>query len=77
MIASIAFSPSSITVSKNTTVTWTNNDGVIHTSTSDNGMWDTGDIAPGASKTTTFTTAGTFSFHCTHHPSMKGSVIVQ
>jgi plastocyanin len=78
LIASAAFNPATLTVSKNTTVTWTNDDGIVHTSTSDSGVWDTGDIPPGGSKTTTFTAAGTFRFHCTYHGSMmKGTVVVQ
>lgn len=77
VITGFAFSPGSITVAKGTTVTWTNNDGVVHTSTSDSGVWDTGDIAPGTSKTTVFGTAGTFPFHCVHHYMMTGAVVVQ
>lgn len=78
LITGMAFSPTTITVSKNTTVTWTNNDGITHTSTSDTGVWDTGNIPSGSSKTVTYTTTGTFPFHCTYHPStMRGTVVVQ
>ena len=73
----IAFSPASITVPVNTTLTWRNNDAVTHTSTSDNGVWNTGDIAPGTSKSFTFTTVGTFPYHCVYHGGMVGTVIVQ
>jgi plastocyanin len=74
----IAFSPSTLTVSKGTTVTWQNNDGVTHTSTSDTGLWDTGNIAPGSIKDVTFSNAGTFKYHCTiHGPTMSGTVVVQ
>jgi plastocyanin len=74
----IAFSPSTLTVSKGTTVTWQNNDGVTHTSTSDDGLWDTGNIAPGSSKGVTFSNAGTFKYHCTiHGPTMSGTIVVQ
>jgi len=78
LMANAAFSPITLTVSKNTIVTWTNNDGIVHTATSDSGAWDTGDIPPGGSKTITFTTTGTFRFHCTYHASMmRGTVVVQ
>jgi plastocyanin len=73
----ISFSPSTLTVSKGTTVTWQNNDNVTHTSTSDTGLWDTGNIAPGSSKDVTFSNAGTFKYHCTIHASMTGTIIVQ
>jgi len=66
-----------MTIQKNTTITWKNNSGVTHTSTSNTGAWDTGDIASGASKTTTFATAGTFSFHCKYHAMMTGTITVQ
>ena len=59
-----------------TTVTWKNADDTTHTSTSNNGVWDTGIIAPGASsKPVTFSTAGTFPYFCQVHP-MTGEIIV-
>lgn len=76
-ITNFTFSPSSVTIAKGTIITWVNNDGVAHTSTSDNNVWDTGSIAPGASKTVTFGTSGTFAYHCTVHPMMTGTIIVQ
>ena len=79
VMGSGSFSPASITVSRGTTVTWRNADGVVHTSTSDGTAWDTGDVQAGGSKTTTFNTAGTFSYHCTYHRAMGmvGTIIVQ
>jgi plastocyanin len=78
-MANMTFSPSSITVAKGTTVTWQNNDYVLHTATSDSGSWDTGHVPAGGSKAITFNTAGTFTYHCFFHGSMgmTGSVIVQ
>ena len=77
VMAGMAFSPASITVPVGTTITWQNNDGVNHTSTSDTGVWDTGTIPPAGSKTTVFSTAGTFPYHCTVHSMMTGTVIVK
>ena len=76
-MTNFTFSPSSLTITKGTVVTWQNNDGVAHTSTSDNGVWDTGNILPAGNKTTTFGTAGTFAYHCTVHPMMTGTIVVQ
>lgn len=73
-IASFAFTPASVTVSVGDSVTWTNNDGATHTATGSG--FDTGQIAPGASKSVTMTTAGTFTYHCAIHPSMTGTVVV-
>ena len=76
-IANFAFSPTSITVKIGATITWTNNDSVAHTVTSDRGVFDSGNLAAGKSYTYTFSKAGTFPYHCAVHPSMKASVIVQ
>ena len=76
VMANMSFSPSTLSVTRNTTVTWKNDDGVTHTATSDASQWNTGDIVGGASKTITFTTAGTFTYHCTYHSMMTGTIIV-
>ena len=78
-IAGFAFSPQSLTVKVGTTVTWTNNDGVAHTVTSDDGKtFDSGQLAPGKTFSFTFTKAGTYTYHCSNHPAtMKATIIVQ
>jgi plastocyanin len=58
-------------------VTWTNNDTVAHTSTADNGQWNSGSIAPQGSFSRMFPTAGSFTYHCAIHPGMVGTVTVQ
>jgi plastocyanin len=73
----IAFNPASITVKMGESVTWTNQDGVTHTVVADNGEFKSGDVAPGGTFTFTFDKAGTYPYHCTIHPTMKGTVIVQ
>ena len=76
-IQGYAFSPNSITVviGVNNTVTWTNNDAVTHTVTSDNKTFS-GDVRPGNTFTFTFTAAGVFPYHCSIHAFMTGEVIV-
>lgn len=77
-IANYAFAPSSITVAKGTTVNWKNNDSDDHTVTSDGaGPLKSPTFNLGGTYSYTFTTAGSFSYHCDVHPSMKGKVIVQ
>lgn len=78
-IQNYAFNPSSITVSVGTTVTWTNLDGVVHTVTSTGGpvSFDSGSLSQGQSWQFTFTQAGTYTYRCTLHPYMTGTVIVQ
>jgi plastocyanin len=77
VIYNYAFGTPTLAVARGTTVTWQNTDVVAHTATSDAGTWDTGSIAPGASKSITFSTAGTFPYHCIVHPMMTGVIVVQ
>lgn len=74
-IKNFAFSPSKLTVKVGDKVTFTNNDSTTHTVTGDG--FSSGDIAPGASWTNTFSKAGTFAYHCSIHPTMTGSITVQ
>jgi plastocyanin len=72
-----AYAPAELTVDLGTTITWTNNDSVAHTSTSDAPGWDSGIVAPRATYSATFQTAGTFPYHCSIHPGMVGRVTVR
>ncbi|HEV2227219.1 MAG TPA: cupredoxin domain-containing protein [Nitrososphaerales archaeon] len=65
-----------VTVSGNDTVTWINNDNAPHTVTANDGSFSSGNIAPGASFSYTFTKSGTFKYHCVYHPWMTGVVVV-
>jgi plastocyanin len=76
-INNFAFSPGSATVPVGTRVVWTNMQaGVPHTVTSDTGLFDSGMMAPNATFSFTFSTAGTFPYHCNVHPNMHGTVVV-
>ena len=69
-----AFSPASVTVDVGDSVTWSNDGEEPHTATGSG--FDTGTVAPGASASATFSTAGSFSYICEIHPFMKGTVVV-
>jgi plastocyanin len=75
-IQGFAFSPATIKVKKGTTVTWTNKDAVKHTVTADSGKWGSNLLANGETYSYKFDNVGSFSYHCTPHPSMKGTVEV-
>lgn len=75
-IVDFAFSPPALTVPAGSTVTWTNTGAATHTTTADNGAWNSGPLRPGMTFAQTFATAGTFSYHCMIHPSMLGTVTV-
>ncbi|HLN35151.1 MAG TPA: plastocyanin/azurin family copper-binding protein [Nitrososphaeraceae archaeon] len=76
------FSPSSVTVSPGTEVTWTNDDATIHTVVQGSAEapveagFDSSIINAGDSWEHTFDTAGTFDYYCSLHPFMKGTVTV-
>lgn len=75
-IKNFAFSPADLTISAGTTVTFTNNDNATHTATADDGSFDCGPISNGQSFSFTFSTAGSFAFHCKIHPSMTAKITV-
>ena len=76
-IQGFAFNPATTTVAVGTKVTWTNMDTAGHTVTLDDGSDTSDTIATGATFDHTFSAAGTFTYHCKIHPSMKGTVTVQ
>ncbi len=73
----IQFVPSTINISVNGSVTWTNKDATTHDVTADDGSFVSGNINPGGSYTHQFTTAGTYNYRCTIHPGMSGTVVVK
>ena len=79
-IRNFAFSPATLTVKTGATVTWINDDSAPHTVVSDDGApvpFASARLATGDSFQQTFTRAGTYTYHCSIHPSMKGTIIVE
>ena len=76
------YTPSNLTIQGNTTVTWTNNDTVLHTVTSGNPnegpsrLFDSSLIGPNNQFNYTFSDEGQFKYYCTLHPFMTGTVTV-
>jgi plastocyanin len=82
LIQNMAFAPSSLTVAVGTTVKWTNKDSMAHTVTSGtsstpNGIFNSGSINNNGTFSYTFNTQGTFPYFCNIHHSMVASIIVQ
>lgn len=71
-----AYSPSVIKISAGTTVTWTNDDQVIHTVTDLGNEFDSGFIQPDDTWEHTFDAKGNYYYFCSIHPWMTGAVIV-
>jgi plastocyanin len=76
-IQNFAFAPASLEVAVGTTVTWTNQDSASHTVTADDNSFKSDPLGTGATFTHTFTTAGTFTYHCSIHQSMKATITVK
>ena len=77
-IQNFAFSPASPSVAVGDTVNWTNNDGTAHTVTSDTGTeLQSPAINPGRTYQHVFLAAGAFTYHCSIHTFMHGSVTAQ
>ena len=68
------FSPALLAFVVGGTVTWVNDDNMIHTVTADDGSFNSGDIQPGATFSRTFNTPGTNPYHCIYHRGMTGSI---
>jgi plastocyanin len=72
-----AFGTNPLIINVGSTVRWTNTDNTPHTTTSDTGVWDSSGLRMGESFDFTFTTAGTFLYHCKHFPNMVGTIEVR
>lgn len=77
-IHNFAFEPNSITVQAGTTVVWTNKDEEPHTVTSaGTGFTSSKALDTDDTYTATFSTPGTYTYYCSIHPHMVGTIIVQ
>ncbi len=71
------FRPKNVSIKVGTTLTWTNNDDVQQSVTSDTpGLFDSGLLAPGATWQHLFAQAGTFPYHSTGKSGTFGTVTV-
>ncbi|MBI4016408.1 MAG: cupredoxin family copper-binding protein, partial [Candidatus Aenigmarchaeota archaeon] len=77
-IQGFRYSPNIITIDEGESITWTNQDDTGHTVTIMQGpeTFDSGEIAPGQQFSYTFTKPGTYSYECSIHTAMKGSIRV-
>jgi plastocyanin len=71
------FSPASVTINANDSVTWTNNDTTDHQVVANNGSFASPVLKAGKSYTRTFRSGGTFRYHDSLHPTLRGTVVVR
>lgn len=77
-ISHYSYAPASVSVASGTTVTWTNLDTVAHDVTVTRGpaLFHSPMLSKGQSWSFTFTLSGPYSYICSVHPDMHGSVTV-
>jgi len=75
-IADFAYNPDPVTIEEGGKVIWKNEDSVAHTATAEDGSFDTGTIEEGKLKSETFKQPGTYTYVCSIHPQMHGTIEV-
>ncbi len=76
-ISDFEFSPSTLETTIGTSITWTNKDSVPHNIVTSDELIKSPTMNQRESFSFTFDTAGTYSYICGIHPSMKGEIIVK
>jgi uncharacterized protein (TIGR03118 family) len=76
-IRNLRFTPDPISVAAGGTLTWTNGDSFTHTVKGDTAPFASGLLDRNATFIQTFDTPGTYDYHCTIHPFMRGKVVVR
>jgi plastocyanin len=75
-IDNYAFKAPSVTITAGSAVVWKNADDDPHTVTADDGSFDSKGLGQGDTYRHVFAKAGTYPYHCSAHPYMKGVVVV-
>jgi uncharacterized protein (TIGR03118 family) len=76
-INNFQFVPSSIDVNAGGILTWTNKQNVEHTVVSNDAKFGSVVLSQNDTFSFKFTTPGAYAYHCSIHPSMKGTVVVK
>jgi plastocyanin len=76
-IKNFKYIEAAIEIQQGDKVIWTSQDGIAHTVTSDDGLFDSGDLVAGDPPFEfVFKDVGEFRYFCDHHGNMKGKVTV-
>jgi plastocyanin len=76
-IRNLAFAPGKLKIATGATVTWRNGDPLTHTITATDHSFDSGSVEYGRTWSRTFARAGTYTYSCSLHPFMKGTIVVK
>ena len=77
--SNLTYMPATITIARNSSVTWTNDSGITHSVTFDTpGSPVSSQLFSSGNFVAVFPNAGTFAYHCSvHGQAMSGTVVVQ
>jgi uncharacterized protein (TIGR03118 family) len=76
-ISNFSFVPPMLGITAGTQVQWTNQDTAVHTVVADDASFQSSGLQRNATFSQTFSTPGTYSYHCSIHPFMKGTIVVR
>ena len=76
-IDNFVFSPERLTVKAGTTVTWTNHDDIPHTVAAKDRAFKSKVMDTDESFSFTFATPGEYTYFCSLHPHMTGTIVVE
>ena|SRR5690348_1525128 len=76
-VDNFTFSPETLTIPANSTVTWTNKDDVPHVIASTDGLFRSKGLDTDDHYSFTFNKRGTYNYFCAMHPKMTGKIVVQ
>jgi plastocyanin len=76
-IRNFTFAPTPANIQAGTQVTWTNHDGAAHTVIADDGSFQSGVLNPGQAFSEVVRVPGSHTYHCSIHPFMTGTIVVQ
>jgi plastocyanin len=71
------FVPASVTINANDAVTWRNTDTIDHQVVANGGQFASPILKPNGTYTRTFRGGGTFHYHDSLHPTLKGTIVVR
>jgi amicyanin len=76
-IDNFVFEPARVTVKAGTTVTWTNRDDIPHTVAAKERQFKSKVMDTDESYSFTFSTPGEYTYFCSLHPHMTGTIVVE
>jgi plastocyanin len=77
VIDNFVFSPERLTITVGTTVTWTNHDDIPHTVAAKDRAFKSKVMDTDESYSFTFATPGEYTYFCSLHPHMTGTIVVE